>query len=96
MDIMEHVLAKAKAKPMSVAFPEAENDKIQQAAVQCRNESICIPVFVGDPEKIRAAADANGVDITGIKIVDAGDEALLVRSMTCLVRRVCVASARIR
>lgn len=79
MDIMEHVLAKAKTKLMRVGFPEAENEKIQQAAIRCRNEGICIPVFVGDPEKIREASCASKTDITGIEIIDFGDENLLGR-----------------
>lgn len=79
MDFMEHVISKAKARPMRVAFPEAENDKIQQAAVQCRNDGICIPVLVGDPEKIREASHVNQIDITGIEIIDFRDNELLER-----------------
>lgn len=79
MDIMEHVLAKARAQLMRVAFPEAENDKIQQAAAQCRDEGICIPVLVGDPERIRAAAAEHAVAIDGIEIVDHSEEQVLER-----------------
>lgn len=79
MDIMEQVLRKARKDPQRVAFPEAENAKIQQAAAQCLADGICVPVLVGDPAGIRAAAQANGVDLTGMEIMDAGDEALLDR-----------------
>lgn len=79
MDIMERVLRKARENLQRVAFPEAENDKIQQAAAQCLAEGICTPILVGNPAGIQAAARANSVDLTGIEIMDAGDEALLAR-----------------
>ena len=60
MDIMESVYRRAKARPMRVAFPEAEEEKIIQAARQCADEGICAPVLVGHANGIRAAAEGFG------------------------------------
>ena len=57
MDIMESVYERAKARPMRVAFPEAEEEKIIQAARQCADEGVCVPVLVGHADAIRAAVE---------------------------------------
>lgn len=61
MDIMQTIYAKAKAKPMQVAFPEAESEKILRAAAECHKEGICCPVLVGDSEKVDKVVEAVGI-----------------------------------
>ena len=48
MDIMESIYQRAKATPQRVAFPEATEEKILQAARTCADQGICRPVLVGD------------------------------------------------
>lgn len=79
MDIMQTIYAKAKAKPMQVAFPEAESEKILRAAAECHKEGICRPVLVGDSEKVTAAAAAFGVDIAALRLVNTADEQLVAQ-----------------
>lgn len=74
MDIMESVYQRAKARPMRVAFPEGEEEKIIQTARQCADEGICVPVLVGHADAIFAAADGFGIPLDGIEVVDAYDE----------------------
>ena len=74
MDIMESVYRRAKARPMRVAFPEAEEEKIIQAARQCADEGICAPVLVGHANGIRAAAEGFGIALDDIEVVEAFDE----------------------
>ena len=77
MDIMESIYERAKARPMRVAFPEVEEGKIVQAARECADKGICIPVLVGDPEVARATAEGLGIGLDGIEVVDAKDEELV-------------------
>lgn len=77
MDIMDDILRRAKAHLQVVAFPEAEDKKIQQAAVQCLQQEICIPLFVGNADAIRTAAQENRVSIGKVQIADTQNEELL-------------------
>ena len=74
MDIMESIYERAKARPMRVAFPEAEEEKIIQAARQCADEGVCVPVLVGHADAIRAAAEGFGISLEGVEVVEAFDE----------------------
>lgn len=75
MSVMEEILARAKAEPRVVAFPEIEEEKILQAAQQCAAEGICRPLLVGDAEQIRQNAERWGLSLEGMQIYDTADEA---------------------
>lgn len=77
MDIMEKIYAQAAADPQKVAFPETTEEKILQAARECADRNLVIPVLVGDPAATKEAAAGFGIDLTGMEIVDANDEAFL-------------------
>lgn len=77
MDIMESIYARAKAALQRVAFPEPTNEKILDAARICADKSICIPVLVGAPAEIEAAAKEQQVSLDGITVIDAFDEGYL-------------------
>ena len=76
MGIMDNIIEQARKRPMRVAFPEADQDKILQAARVCIDKGICKSVLVGTPSDIAAAAEAAEVSLEGIEIIDATDEAL--------------------
>lgn len=82
MDIMESIYQRAKAAPQRVAFPEATEEKILQAARTCADQGICRPVLVGDPDAIRAAAQQYNIALDGIEMVDALAEAALAALIT--------------
>lgn len=82
MDIMENIYQRAKAAPQRVAFPEATEEKILQAARTCTDQGICRPVLVGDPDAIRAAAQQYNIALDGIEMVDAFAEVALVALIT--------------
>ena len=46
MDIMEKIYAQAAADPQRVAFPEATDQKILQAARECCDKGLIIPVVL--------------------------------------------------
>lgn len=77
MDIMEGIYARAGAALQRVAFPEPTDEKILAAARRCVDEHICIPMLVGAPAEIEAAAREQGVSLEGVTVIDAFDEGLL-------------------
>ena len=77
MDIMQEIYDKARAVPQRVAFPEATNEKILQAARQAHDEGLCLSQLVGDAGQIKTAAEQFNVSLEGIEIFDASDEAFL-------------------
>lgn len=74
MSVLDQIYEKAKADPQKVAFPEAENEKMMQAAYECGQEGYIIPVLVGDEETIKKLAAERGYDINVFKIVDIHEE----------------------
>ncbi len=73
-DVMKGLEARAKADPQRVVLPEANEEKIVRAAREVRDRGLAIPVLVGEPGAVRAIAEAIGVSIEGIAIVDAADQ----------------------
>ncbi|MFD0703115.1 phosphate acetyltransferase [Slackia equolifaciens] len=77
MDIMQSIYERARAADKSVALPEATEEKTLQTARICVDESICTPVLVGDEGRIEETARQFGIDLNGIRIQEAFDEAFL-------------------
>ena len=75
MDIMQEIYSKARAVPQRVAFPEATNEKILQAARQAHDEGICLSQLVGDASQISTAAEQFGISLEGIELIDSSHEA---------------------
>ena len=82
MDIMEKIYERAASDPQRVAFPEATEEKILLAARECVDKGLIIPVLVGDPAAIKAAAAEYKVDLTGMELFDATDETALDELVT--------------
>jgi len=73
-DVMKGLEARAKADARRVVLPEANEEKILRAARQVRDKGVAIPVLVGEPGAVAATAQAIGVSLEGITIVDGTDE----------------------
>lgn len=72
--------AKARKDPKRVVFAEAENQKILKTAQLAQDEGIAFPILLGNPANIKKIADANGIDLTGIPVIDPkSDEAIKKR-----------------
>ena len=52
--------------PKRIVFAEADNLKILKAAQIVFDDGIAYPILLGDENKIRKIAAANGIDIEGI------------------------------
>ena len=77
MSVIDRIFEKAKANPQRVAFPEATNEKMMQAAYEAGSEGYIIPVLVGDASKIRSAITERGYKEEVFRIVDIADEDLI-------------------
>ena len=70
MSMIERVYEKAKRDPKRIVFPEGDEQRTLLAAEKLQKAGICVPILLGNAEKIRAAAAAAGADIEGIPTVD--------------------------
>ena len=74
MSVLDKIYEKAKANPQKVAFPEAENEKMMQAAYETGKEGYIVPVLVGDSAKIKELIAERGYEESVFTIVDIADE----------------------
>ena len=74
MDMMEAIYQKAKANPKIVAFPEVEEEKILQAALECKEKGYCTPLLVAKKTDIAASAEKFGLDLSRLDVFDCENE----------------------
>jgi len=61
---------KAKENPKRVVFADANHPNILKAASVARAEGICIPILLGNEEKIGKIIAENGIELNGVEIVN--------------------------
>jgi len=74
MSILDQIYEKARANPQKVAFPEAANEKMMQAAYECGRDGYIIPVLVGDAGQLNDLIAQRGYDPAVFTVVDIHDE----------------------
>lgn len=74
MGVLEQIYEKAKENPQRIAFPEALNEKMMQAAYETGKEGYITPVLVGCADEIREALAARGYEENVFTIVDMREE----------------------
>ena len=74
MSVLDQIYEKAKLNPQKVAFPEADNEKMMQAAFECGKDGYIIPVLVGDSAELKELVAQRGYDESVFVIVDIHDE----------------------
>ena len=62
--------ASAAGHPQRVVFAEGENQTMMKAAVQAKQEGICFPILLGNPDRLNRMATRLKLDIDGIDIID--------------------------
>lgn len=73
MGVLDQIYARAKKNPQKVAFPEAANEKMMQAAYETGREGYILPILVGDGETLKELAAQRGYDPAVFTIVDIGE-----------------------
>ncbi len=60
----------ARSNPKRVVFAEGTYINMIKAAVQGFNEGVCIPILLGNPDRIRETAKINSISLSGIEIIN--------------------------
>lgn len=68
--MFEELIAQLEGKNRRLVFTEGSEPRILSAAVRLHQQGILVPVLLGDPVEIEAAAKEGGFNIEGIEIVD--------------------------
>lgn len=69
-NIVEPFATRAAARNGRIVFPEGDDPRIMEAAVRLAAAGLARPLLLGEPESIRRAAEAHGLAIDGIAILD--------------------------
>jgi malate dehydrogenase (oxaloacetate-decarboxylating)(NADP+) len=88
-EVMRDIMRQARGDPRSIVYPEGEHERIIRAAALVVGEGIARPILVGRPERIHATAEALGVSLEGVRVVDrmADEERLERYAQTLYARR---------
>lgn len=62
--------ATAARHPQRIVFAEGGHPTMMKAAVQAKQEGICVPILLGNPDRLNRLANRLKLDLTGIKIID--------------------------
>jgi malate dehydrogenase (oxaloacetate-decarboxylating)(NADP+) len=65
---------KAKKEPKRVVFADAENLKILKVAQMAQEEGVAYPILLGNEARIKKIAEANGIDLEGIPVLNPQDD----------------------
>jgi malate dehydrogenase (oxaloacetate-decarboxylating)(NADP+) len=71
--IMSRIVARAKAAPKRIVFPEGDNIKVLRACQIVLDEGIARPILLGTERKIRARAAELDLDLDGVEIIHPAD-----------------------
>jgi malate dehydrogenase (oxaloacetate-decarboxylating)(NADP+) len=74
-EVMRGIINQARMAPQRIVYPEGENERIIRAAALVVDEGVAHPLLVGRPRVIEERAQALGISLAGMTIVDpAADE----------------------
>lgn len=68
--LMKYIFNRAKRAPKRVVFADAENLKVLKSVQQSKDEGICIPILLGDKNKIKRIIEENNLDLNEVQIID--------------------------
>jgi malate dehydrogenase (oxaloacetate-decarboxylating)(NADP+) len=73
-EVMRWLSSRARRHPGRVVLVDGENDRVIRAAVQIEEEGVARPVLIGSPDRVAAQAEALGIDLSGVEVVDPAAE----------------------
>jgi phosphate acetyltransferase len=74
-DIVADIRRKAAALKKRIVLPEGDEKRTLKAAAILKKDGLCVPVLVGALESVKKSAAAQGVDLSGIEVVDPATDA---------------------
>ena len=74
MEVMQRMVSLARKAPKRVALPDGDSDRMLRAAALAVQDGVAVPVLVGRPSQIRSRAEALGLSLEGMEIVNPSDE----------------------
>lgn len=91
MSLIDTIYAKAKQNKKRVVIPECTNPSMMRSAVRAAADGTADIIFVGSEADCRRVAAENGIDLSGVTVVDTGDaayQAQLVERYAALPKKV--------
>jgi phosphate acetyltransferase len=76
MRAINGIIERARTSPMRIVLSEAEDLRVLQAAQRATLDGIARVLLVGNTERIRQAAASEGIDLSGMELVDPASSAL--------------------
>lgn len=77
-EVMRDIMLIARRDPRRVVYPEGEHERVIRAAARSAEEGIAQPLLLGRAARIRRKAEALGIDISRVELLDpTEDEARL-------------------
>ncbi|MDZ7266332.1 MAG: phosphate acetyltransferase [candidate division KSB1 bacterium] len=70
MTFLESLAARARQQPRRLVFPEATEARTLQAVAELHRRRLAVPVLIGDPQQVQAAARELGLALADIEIID--------------------------
>lgn len=70
-DLIKNIKEKASSKKRTIVLPESHDERVLKAAEILTSEKIAQIITIGNEEKVRSDAKNLGVDLTGVRIIDA-------------------------
>ena len=75
MSFIDSIYERAKENKKHVVVPECTNPSMMRAAVRAAGDGLADITFVGDASVCQKVAQENGIDLSGVKVVDINDKA---------------------
>lgn len=69
-EMLRSLILKARQGNQRIVFPEGGHDTILRASSMLMDEGMANPILVGDEEQIQREAEALGLDVGGVTIID--------------------------
>ncbi len=71
MGTLQRIIERVKRNPKRVIFAEGEEEQVIRAAVSYASQGLGEPILVGRDERIKPLAEEAGLDLRGVKIINA-------------------------
>lgn len=70
MEFLEKIYERSRKAKKKILLSEPRDERVLKAIEDILKSGICVPVLIGDPEEADAVAKKEGIDLTGLEIID--------------------------